>query len=101
MEEQKTKQFEELNKYERAMATASLENKLEAMLHEVQQMALALKISITLDTSYYNRDENQRVSGCVSFYNGVITQRYFHEPGDFFGIIDEALAKKPEEKKED
>lgn len=96
MEEQKTKQFEELNKYERAMATASLENKLEAMLNDLQQMALALHISISLDATFHDFGD-PHTSGAASFVGEEVTRRVLAAPGDFFGIIEEALAKKKAE----
>jgi len=96
MEEQKTKQFKELNKYERAMATASLENKLEAMLNDLQQMALALHISISLDATFHDFGD-PHTSGAASFIGEEVTRRVLEAPGDFFGIIEEALAKKKDE----
>lgn len=98
MEEQKkAKKFNELNKYERAMATATLENKLEAMLNELQQMTLALGISISLDTTFHDWGEEPHTSGSVSFVGDEVTHRGLKAPGDFFGVIEEALAKKKEE----
>ena len=96
MDEQKTKQFAELNKYERAMATASLENKLEAMLNDLQQMALALHISISLDATFHDYGE-PHTSGAVSFIGEEVTRREVKEPGDLFGIIEEAIKKTPTE----
>ena len=96
MDEQKTKQFAELNKYERAMATASLENKLEAMLNDLQQMALALHISVSLDATFHDWGD-PHTSGSASFIGEEVTRRGLDAPGDFFGIIEEALAKKKDE----
>ena len=98
---QKTKQFDELTKYERAMTTASIEQRLEAMTNEVQQMALALHLSISIDTTFHDWKSGPFTSGTLVLYNGVITRREMKAPGDFFGSIEEALAKKPEEKPED
>lgn len=91
--EQKAKKYEELNKYEKAMTNASLEQRLEAMVRDLMQIATALKISVTVDTTFHNWEENQFASGRVNFYNGVVTNREFNEEGDFFGVIEEALAK--------
>ncbi len=97
MEEQKNaKKFEDLNKYERAMATASLENKLEAMLGDLQQMALALHISISVDATYHDWGD-PHTSGAASFIGEAVTRRDVREPGDLFGAIEEALAKKKDE----
>ena len=43
--EQKTKKYSELNRYEKAMTNAALEQRLEAMANELKQMALALGIA--------------------------------------------------------
>lgn len=94
--EEKAKKFEELSKYERAMATATLENKLEAMLNDLQQMALALHISISLDTTFHDWGD-PHTTGSVSFIGEAVTRRGLDAPGDFFGIIEEALAKKKDE----
>lgn len=98
--EQKAKKFDELNRYERAMATATLENKLEAMAKELMQMALALKISIHVDSTFHDwkatGDENETHStAMVALIKGDdCTRRDIKEDGDLFGIIEEALAKK-------
>lgn len=93
--EQKAKKFDELNRYERAMATATLENKLEAMANELNQMALALKISIHVDSTFHNWGEEPHTSANVSFISGdAIASREVKEDGSLFGIIEEALAKK-------
>ena len=94
---QKTKQFDELTKYERAMTTASIEQRLEAMTNEVQQMALALHLSISIDTTFHDWGEEPHTSGSVSFVGDEVTRRGLKAPGDFFGVIEEALAKKKEE----
>lgn len=91
--EQKAKKFEELNRYERAMATATLENRLEAMTNDLQQTALALGISISIDATFHDYGE-PHTSGAVSFIGEEVTRREVKEPGDLFGIIEEALNKK-------
>lgn len=91
--EQKAKKFEELNRYERAMATATLENKLEAMTNDLQQTALALGISISIDATFHDYGE-PHTTGAVSFIGEAVTRREVKEPGDLFGIIEEALNKK-------
>ena len=94
--EQKAKKFEELNRYERAMATATLENRLEAMTNDLQQTALALGISISIDATFHDYGE-PHTSGAVSFIGEEVTRREVKEPGDLFGIIEEAIKKKPTE----
>lgn len=94
--EQKAKKFEELNRYERAMATATLENRLEAMANDLQQTALALGISISIDATFHDYGE-PHTSGAVSFIGEEVTRREVKEPGDLFGIIEEAIKKKPTE----
>lgn len=94
--EQKAKKFEELNRYERAMATATLENRLEAMANDLQQTALALGISISIDATFHDYGE-PHTSGAVSFIGDEVTRREVKEPGDLFGIIEEAIKKTPKE----
>lgn len=94
--EQKAKKFEELNRYERAMATATLENRLEAMANDLQQTALALGISISIDATFHDYGE-PHTSGAVSFIGDEVTRREVKEPGDLFGIIEEAIKKTPTE----
>ena len=90
--EQKAKKYEELNKYERVMANASLEQKLEAMAKELQQISKALKIAVHLDSDYY--DWNDTSGAMLSLIGDKgCTQRDLKEEGDFFGVIEEALAK--------
>lgn len=92
MEEQKkAKKFNELTRYERAMATATLENKLENMAKELQQIALALGISIHVDGTFLN--DGPRTAVYVSFIADEVTRREVKEEGDLFGIIEEALGK--------
>lgn len=102
--EQKAKKFEELNRYERAMATATLENRLEAMANDLQQMALALGISIHVDATFHDwkatgDTEETHSTVMVYLFNEVdnCTRRDIREPGDLFGIIEEAIKKKPTE----
>lgn len=94
--EQKAKKFEELNRYERAMATATLESRLEAMTNDLQQAALALGISISIDATFHDYGE-PHTSGAVSFIGEEVTRREVKEPGDLFGIIEEAIKKTPTE----
>lgn len=94
--EQKAKKYSELNKYERAMANASLEQRLEAMTNDLQQAALALGISISIDATFHDYGE-PHTSGAVSFIGDEVTRREVKEPGDLFGIIEEAIKKTPTE----
>lgn len=94
--EQKAKKYSELNKYERAMANASLEQRLEAMANDLQQAALALGISISIDATFHDWGE-PHTSGTVSFIGEAVTRREVKEPGDLFGIIEEAIKKTPTE----
>lgn len=94
--EQKAKKFNELNRYERAMATATLESNLEKMVRDLQQTALALGISISVDATYHDWGTEPHTSGTVSFIGEAVTRKDVREPGDLFGAIDEALAKKKE-----
>lgn len=93
--EQKAKKFEELNKYERAMATATLEQRLEAMALDLTQIAKALKISVHIDSTYFDHSDDAAVA--VSFIGDEVTRREVKEPGDLFGIIEEAIKKTPTE----
>lgn len=97
--EQKSKKYEELNRYERAMANASLEQRLEAMAKDLAQMALALKMSVHVDTTFHTWSEEAYTSAAVLFFgdgDGAdrVTSREVKSDGDLFGIIDEALNKK-------
>lgn len=94
--EQKAKKYSELNKYERAMANASLEQRLEAMTNDLQQTALALGISISIDATFHDYGE-PHTTGAVSFIGEEVTRRDVKEPGDLFGIIEEAIKKTPTE----
>lgn len=91
--EQKTKKYSELNRYEKAMTNAALEQRLEAMANELKQMALALGISVSIDSTFHNWGEEPHTSGSVSFIGDVVTRREMKETGDLFGLIEEALNK--------
>lgn len=91
--EQKTKKYSELNRYEKAMTNAALEQRLEAMANELKQMALALGISVSIDATFHNWGEEPHTSGSVSFIGDVVTRREMKETGDLFGLIEEALNK--------
>ena len=90
--EQKEKKYEELNKYERAMTNASLEQRLEAMALDLAQIAKALKISVHIDATYYDHSDDAGVTVYFIPENGTIS-RHVKEVGDLFGIIEEALGK--------
>lgn len=98
--EQKAKKYEELNKYERAMTNATLEQRLEAMANDLAQLALALKTSISVDATFHNWDDAQHSTARVAFIgdnhgdDDNVTTRGVEKEGDLFGIIDEALNKK-------
>lgn len=101
--EQKAKKFEELNRYERAMATASLEQRLEAMANELKQMSLALGTSIHVDATFHDwqeHDSAEKTHATVAVYfpsDSIVKRRDVKEPGDLFGIIEEAIKKTPTE----
>lgn len=90
--EQKAKKYEELNKYERAMTNASLEQRLEAMALDLTQIAKALKISVHIDSTYFDHSDDAAVKVYFIPKNGTVS-RDVEEIGDLFGIIEEALAK--------
>lgn len=93
--EQKTKKYEELNPYERAITNASLEQRLEAMAKDLGQIALALGISIHIDSCFHDWDDNQHTTVDVAFINeDNVTKQEVKEDGDLLGIITEALSKK-------
>lgn len=95
--EQKGKKFEELNRYERAMTIASLEQRLEAMAKDLEQISFALKTSIHIDATFHDWENNQHSSCGVSFIKGDnCTRRDVKDDGDLFGIIEEALAVQPQ-----
>ena len=91
--EQKAKKFDELNKYERAMATATLENKLENMAKELQQIALALGISVHVEATFFRWEKEPGTSGQIVFIGDEVVRRELRADGDLFGIIEEALSK--------
>ena len=92
--EQKTKKYSELNRYEKAMTNAALEQRLEAMANELKQMSLALGISVSVDATFHNWGEEPHTSADVSFIaTDSVTRREVNETGDLFGIIEEALNK--------
>lgn len=98
--EQKAKKYEELNRYEKAMTNATLEQRLEAMAKDLTQMALALKISVSVDATFHNWSDDPHATVRVVFIgddhgnNDNVTTRDIRNEGDLFGIIDEALNKK-------
>lgn len=92
--EQKGKKYSDLNRYERAMANASLEQRLEAIAKELQQMAMALEVSVIVDATFHDwKDEKHATSGVSIIKGDACTRRDTKEAGDLFGIIEEALAK--------
>lgn len=96
--EQKTKKYEELNAYERAITNATLEQRLEAMAKDLGQISLALGISIHIDSCFHNWDGKQYTTVDVAFIgNGgvdTVTKQEVKEEGDLLGIITEAMSKK-------
>lgn len=93
--EQKAKRYEELSKYERVMANTSIEQRLEGMAKELQQIALALKFSIHVDTTFHNWGDESYTSVDIAFISGdAIATREVKEEGSLLGIIEEALSKK-------
>ena len=97
--EQKAKKYEELTKYERAMTNASLEQRLEAMAKELEQIGLVLKMSIHINTTVCEADGEVRHSVDVNFFprSHKVVGRDIENPGDLFGIIEEAIAEKSDE----
>lgn len=94
--EQKAKKYDELNKYEKVMTNASLEQRLEAMARDLQQISKALKIAVHLDSNYYDWNDESGVKVTL-IDEKTCTQRDLKDDGDFFGVIEEALSKKPTE----
>lgn len=92
--EQKTKKYSELNAYERAMTNASIEQRLDAMANELKQMALALGISIHVDSTFHNWANEQTTSANVAFIGEAVTSREVGEEGSLLGIIEDALGAK-------
>lgn len=92
--EQKAKKYDELNRYERAMTNASLEQRLEAMARDIEQIAKALKLAVHVDADYYYWDDTSKAR--VYMIGGGednITKRELENDGDFFGIVEEAMNK--------
>ena len=90
-----SKKYEELNKYEMAILNASLEQKMAKMAKEIEQISLALKMSVHIDTVYVN-EETHGVS--VAFFpkgEPPLIARDVINDGDLLGIIDEALKATP------
>ena len=97
--EQKTKKFEELDCYERAIASAALEKKLEAMAQEASQIAMALKMSVNVMATYYLADEKEKTAPEVALLptgTKKVASRSAKHNGDLFGIIDQATKLKYE-----
>lgn len=100
MEEQKNaKKYEDLNVYERAMANASLEQRMEAMARDLNQIALALRMSVHIDSTFYNEGNAETTVYLIPSRKDSSVSRECEFTGDLFGIIDEANKKKehPEE----
>jgi len=92
--EQKAKKYEELTRYERAMANASLEQRLEAMARDLEQIAKALKLSVHVDAGYYDWKDTARTTVyLLGKGEDHITKREIEDDGDLFGIIEEAKGK--------
>lgn len=91
------KKYEELNCYERAMANASLEQRLEAIAREVQQMALALKMSIHVDSVYYGEGKSGADVSILPPGTHKVVNRSAEFVGDLFGILNEACKAKADE----
>lgn len=97
--EQKTKKYSELNRYEKAMTNAALEQRLEAMAQELKQMSLALGTSIHVNATFHDwqeHDSTEKTHATVDVYfpsDSIVTRRDVKETGDLFGIIEEALNK--------
>lgn len=98
--EQKTKKYSELNRYERAMTNATLEQRIEAMANDLKQMALALGMSIHVDATFHDwkadgDTEENHSTAAVTFIKGDdCTRRDIKEQGDLFGAIEEAMSEK-------
>lgn len=92
--EQKAKKYDELNRYERAMTNASLEQRLEAMARDLEQIAKALKLSVHVDADYYDWNDTSKARVyMMGKGEGHITKRELDNDGDLFGIIEEAKGK--------
>ena len=100
--EQKAKKYEDLNRYERAMTNASLEQRLEAMAQDLGQIAVALNISINLSACFHNWADDPHATSSILFVgDDQVTRRDLKNAGDFFGVVEEALTKKPDTTPED
>lgn len=91
--EQKSKKYDELNRYEKAITNASLEQRLEAMAKDLAQMALALKISIHVDSTFHDWSDDPHTTVSVTFIgkgDDELTRRDIRSEGDLFGIIEES-----------
>lgn len=94
--EQKTKKYEELNPYERAITNASLEQRLEAMARDVAQIALFLGTSIHINSCFHNCSDKQYTTVDVFFIGdegGDVIKQGVKEDGDLLGIITEVMTK--------
>lgn len=91
--EQKAKKYDELNRYERAMTNASLEQRLEAMARDVEQIATALGMSVHIDSTFFT-EERHGVEVDIFPGSREIVSRQVEQTGDLFGIIEEAMNKK-------
>ena len=95
MEEQKNaKKYEDLNVYERAMANASLEQRMEAMARDLNQIALALRMSVHVDSTFYNEGNADTTVYIIPSRTESSVSRECEFTGDLFGIIEEANKKK-------
>lgn len=98
--EQKTKKYSELNRYERAMTNATLEQRIEAMANDLKQMALALGMSIHVDATFHDwkaegdAEENHSTVAVTFIKGDDCTRRDIGEYGDLFGAIEEAMSEK-------
>lgn len=89
--EQKAKKYDELNRYERAMTNASLEQRIEAMANDLAQMSLALKTSIHVDATFHNwEDAHSTVSVSLFRKDNTPIMRRVDNECDLLGIIEES-----------
>lgn len=85
--EQKAKKYNELNVYEKAMTNASLEHRMEAMAKDLEQISLALELSVHLDVTWMG----DKSVAFLSLLDGEnVIRRDVKDSGDLFGIIKEA-----------
>ena len=96
--EQRAKKYDELDKYELVLTNASLERRIEAMARELEQIALALKLCVHVDATYYdwNGEPRSNVAVYLLGKGDNVTEREPKGVGDLRGIIDEAKAKDAE-----